>query len=63
MVIIGGFVVFREEGVVGGRYVAGSAVGVGFGHRGSIYPPGPHCNGTTELHAGSSEPKKMHDDK
>lgn len=53
-----GFRVLKDGVVIGGKYVAGSAVGVGFGQRGSEYP-GPHCNGTTtyfEAQAGSSEP-------
>lgn len=44
--------------VFGGKYVAGSAVGVEFGHRGSIRGPGPHFNGTTsfDVQLGSNEP-------
>lgn len=41
--------------------MAGSAVGVGFGHRGSNIGPGPHCNGTTsfDLQLGSNEPIRI----
>lgn len=41
---IGGFVVLIGS-LNGGRYVAGCAVGVGFGQRGSSDNPRPHCNG------------------
>lgn len=43
----------------GGKYVAGSAVGVGFGHRGSSGIPGPHRSGLNPcvvVQRGSNEP-------
>lgn len=36
--------------------MAGSAVGVGFGHRGSNNVPGIHLNGRFGEHRGSDEP-------
>lgn len=54
---VGGLTVFWFVSVNGGKYVAGSAVGVGFGQRGSSGIPGPHFNCPNDLHRGSNEPK------
>lgn len=58
VVVIDGLGVLKVVDICGGKYVAGSAVGVGFGQRGSKYP-GPHCKGTTngfDAQFGSNEP-------